>query len=69
MQRKILEHHLELKAPVVNAEQATYAVARLGGHLKRNGLPGWITFGRGFLELLTAQIGWRAAMAAQRSDQ
>jgi hypothetical protein len=28
-----------------------YAIARMGGHLKSNGPPGWQTLGRGFREL------------------
>lgn len=40
---------------------ALYAVAALGGHLKRNGPPGWQTLGRGFDELLSREIGWAAA--------
>lgn len=69
VQMQILEYELALKTPIATAEQATYAVARFGGHLKRNGLPGWLTLGRGFEALLLAQIGWRAAMAAQKCDQ
>jgi len=37
------------------------AIAGLGGHLKRNGPPGWITLGRGYERFATALIGWRAA--------
>lgn len=37
------------------ARDVTYAVAALGGHLKRNGDPGWITLGRGFERLLEAE--------------
>ncbi|MEM7449046.1 MAG: hypothetical protein AAF355_12470 [Myxococcota bacterium] len=36
------------------------AVAGLGGHLKRNGRPGWLTIDRGFDELLTSEVGWYA---------
>jgi len=34
-----------------NAGDCLMAVARMGGHLKRNGPPGWLTIGRGFEEL------------------
>jgi hypothetical protein len=34
---------------------AMFAIAGLGGHLPRNGDPGWQTLGRGFEQLLTAQ--------------
>jgi len=68
-QLELLRHKLKLKEPPATAEAATFAIARLGGHLKRNGAPGWLTLGRGFEELLIMEAGWRAAMAAARSDQ
>ena len=36
-------------------KQAMYAVARLGGHFKQNGDPGWQTLGRGLQRLLQAE--------------
>lgn len=39
------------------------AVAALGGHLKRNGEPGWKVLQRGMRELISAEAGWEAAMA------
>jgi hypothetical protein len=65
MQIKILVHNLALASPPTTAEQATYAVAKLGGHLRRNGLPGWQTLGRGFEALLLMQAGWKAAMTSR----
>jgi hypothetical protein len=47
-------------------EQAVLAIAGLGGHLKRNGNPGWQTLGRGYERLQFACVAWQAA---QRSDQ
>jgi hypothetical protein len=41
------------------------AIAALGGHLKRNGPPGWLILNRGFNKLLTYEIGWRAARASE----
>ena len=43
--------------------EAMYAIAALGGHLKRNGRPGWRTLHRGFQKLTDAEAGWRAALA------
>ena len=40
------------------------AVARLGGHLKQNGRPGWAILGRGLELLQTLAAGWRLAMEA-----
>jgi IS4 transposase len=41
-----------------------YAIAGLGGHLKRNGPPGWQTLGRGLDRFLDYEVGWRAARHA-----
>jgi hypothetical protein len=42
-------------------EQAYMSIARLGGHLPRNGLPGWKTLGLGYQTLLDYEKGWRLA--------
>lgn len=44
--------------------QVMLAVARLGGHLRANGDPGWQTLGAGQAYLDTFTTGWRAAWAA-----
>jgi hypothetical protein len=40
---------------------ALAAIARLGGHLRRNGQPGWQILTRGYHELLVLEEGWLAA--------
>jgi len=45
------------------ALQALLAIAGLGGHLKRNGFPGWQVLGRGYQRLLDYEAGWTAARA------
>jgi len=40
------------------------AVARLGGHIKNNGEPGWQVLWRGYQDLIAAEAGYRAAMDA-----
>jgi hypothetical protein len=47
---------------------AMLAVARLGGHIKNNGEPGWLVLGRGYEKLLALEQGWIAALKL-RSDQ
>ena len=42
--------------------EVTGAIAKLGGHLKSNGRPGWLVLGRGYQELRQMQVGWEAAM-------
>jgi hypothetical protein len=69
LQLTLLRQRLKSPGHLRTAEQATYAIAKLGGHLKRNGPPGWQTLGRGFEALLLMEAGWRAAMAQRRSDQ
>lgn len=44
-----------------------YAVARMGGHIKNNGPPGWLTLARGFHELNQLILAQR--LFAPRSDQ
>jgi hypothetical protein len=46
-----------------SAEDALGAIAGLGGHIKNNGPPGWQTIGAGYVELLTFEKGWLAAIA------
>jgi hypothetical protein len=40
------------------ARDALYAVAALGGHLRRNGPPGWLTLFRGYKTLTELALGW-----------
>lgn len=42
-------------------KEALLAVAKLGGHLKSNGEPGWLVLGRGYQKLLALEAGWAAA--------
>jgi hypothetical protein len=39
------------------------AIAGLGGHLKNNGDPGWLTLHRGYERLRSLEEGWSAALA------
>jgi hypothetical protein len=45
------------------------AVAALGGHIKWNGDPGWLTLSRGYADLLMLTAGWEAAKLQQARDQ
>jgi hypothetical protein len=51
--------------PNPTARDVMYAIAGLGGHLPRNGDPGWITLGKGYERLLDAA----RVVALLRSDQ
>lgn len=42
------------------AAQVLLAIAGLGGHLKRNGPPGWLVLHRGYQRLLDYSAGWTA---------
>jgi hypothetical protein len=57
---KVGRHPLRAKA---TAGEALLAVAALGGHLKRNGQPGWKILQRGMSTLNAYQVGWEAASA------
>lgn len=48
---------------VPTVEGVMLAIAAQGGHLVRNGAPGWQTLGRGLEKLLWAEIGYLAAKA------
>ena len=48
------------KAPTV--DETLMAIAGMGGHLKRNGAPGWLTITRGYEELLTLEEGARIVL-------
>ncbi|HEY8944684.1 MAG TPA: IS4 family transposase [Polyangiaceae bacterium] len=39
-------------------EQAYLLLARLGGHIKNNGPPGWLTLAAGYEVLLILRLGW-----------
>lgn len=43
------------------AQDALLSVARLGGHLRSNGPPGWQVLGRGYQDLLMLVAGYRLA--------
>jgi hypothetical protein len=42
-----------------------YAIARLGGHLRNNGAPGWLVLSRGMQALQLRVEGWRLAQPLQ----
>lgn len=66
----VLETLLKRELPNdVTIATALLAVARLGGHIKSNGWPGWEVIGRGYQRLLEAETGWCAATGEARSDQ
>lgn len=41
-------------------------LARLGGHIRNNGRPGWQTLAWGYEKLLTLRLGWELAMAVKK---
>jgi hypothetical protein len=51
------------------ARDVMRAIADVGGHVRQNGEPGWLVLGRGFGDFVKAEMVWRAALAAGRSDQ
>lgn len=58
-QKKILQLKAqEIRQRIESNEDALYQIARLGGHIKANGPPGWLTLQRGYEQLLLLEIGW-----------
>jgi IS4 transposase len=69
LQIMLLQQHEKIRMkPDATARDALLAIAKLGGHLKRNGEPGWIVLGRGFDDLLLLELGAHLAIQA-RCDQ
>ena len=51
--------------PRATASDVLLAVAKLGGHIKNNGPPGWQVIGRGYDSLLLLELGWMARETRQ----
>lgn len=63
LQLRLLRRTAAKKLPrAITIGEALYAVAALGGHLKRNGAPGWITIARGYEQLLAMEQGAKLAL-------
>src|SRR5690606_29175975 len=65
---------LRLKKPKLvgdspSSRDVLLAVASLGGHIKPNGDPGWLTIMRGFQQLVSLVDGWRLAKLQYSRDQ
>jgi hypothetical protein len=72
IQIEVLRHYEPEKLPRrgVTAHHALMAVAGLGGHLKRNGPPGWRTLSYGMQELVAMTDAWEAgARSAEKRLQ
>lgn len=52
-------------APTPTVGEVLLTLARLGGHLRQNGDPGWLVLGRGMQKLLWMEAGWAAAEHAR----
>jgi hypothetical protein len=55
-------------APPRTIGDALTHLARLGGHLRSNGPPGWQTLSWGYEKLLSMRLGYEIAMA-EKCDQ
>lgn len=54
--------------PPKSLADAMQCIARMGGHIKNNGPPGWQTLAWGYEQLLSLRLGWELAFA-EKSDQ
>jgi len=52
----------------LSVREAMFAVAKLGGHITNNGVPGWSVLGRGFDKLLNIEVGYHLAMESVAED-
>jgi hypothetical protein len=63
LQLNVLRHFSSYKlGPSPTVADALLAVAALGGHLRRNGPPGWKVLLAGMTDLLAYTAGWLAAL-------
>lgn len=60
--RALPQGHALAPQPTVRA--VLRVLARLGGHLRQNGPPGWLVLGRGFRNFCAIERGWIAAKEA-----
>lgn len=67
VQLLLLRHHTKRKMSKnpTNGE-AFLALAELGGHLQRNGSPGWLVLGRAMDRLIILEDGYRTAKITQK---
>ncbi|HEY2509319.1 MAG TPA: IS4 family transposase [Polyangiaceae bacterium] len=65
----VLRAFTRIKLPLApTARDVFLAVAALGGHLKNNGDPGWLTLRRGYEKLRTLTEGWAARKSIVWTD-
>ncbi len=67
VQLKYLEH--KYKKRIESVRDALLATAKLGGHLKQNGEPGWQTLGRGYETLVAGEAFLEVLNAPPTCDQ
>lgn len=58
VQLRILAHLVPKLAPQPTVQQALWAVASVGGHMRGNGEPGWQILYRGLAKLMAYEEGW-----------
>jgi hypothetical protein len=64
----MLQRHPDVKlGKVPSINQAMLAIAKLGGHIKNNGEPGWAVLGRGYEDLLLLERGAALALGCDQS--
>ena len=62
LQRKLLTvDKKQLNFQMATTQELMFAVAALGGHIKYNGPPGWLTLMRGYEYLLVLEQGYKLA--------
>lgn len=65
--RALLEQRGQKLAGTPSVRDVMLAIARLGGHIRNNGDPGWIVLGRGYLRFSEAKIVWNIARKYDQS--
>jgi hypothetical protein len=64
IQRKILEKlSKKYKLPCGNNKEIKMLIAKMGGHIKSNGPPGWSVLMKGMIDLFAMELGWILALS------
>lgn len=56
-------------SPPKTVADALAHLARLGGHIRNNGKPGWQTLAWGYEKLLLMKLGWEIAMSGKTTEK
>jgi hypothetical protein len=70
IQKEVLRAYFpELSSTLNTVKGVLYTVAKLGGHIKYDGPPGWQTLSSGYLELLILERGYKIGLRSAATSE